>query len=176
LDINDDDENKKKEVLEVLEKIKDKIAFEEGYTYIINGENSKGLEILVPLSEKYPEWWNLLFFIGLGYRHSKDYRTAIEYFDRALKLKPNQVDIWNELGLSHISLGNVDEAIKFFKKALKLREKDHEILSNLGMAYMEKGCLEMAEEYLKKSLDINPDDEVTKQCMAKLVQLKSLNN
>ncbi len=166
-----EDENKEMEVLQMLAKLDPKIKFEEGYNSVLNGEPGKALEILLPLGDVYPEWWNLLFFIGLAYRYLEKYTDALKYFEQILNIEPSQGDTLNEIGLCYISSGKVLEAKKYFKKALIVNNDDPEILCNLGVSYMENGEYEKAEEYLKKSFDINPEDDVTQACMQKLDML-----
>lgn len=166
------DKNKEMEILEVIEKLDPKIKFEEGYNLVLNGQPQKALEILLPLGDLYPEWWNLLFFIGLAYRSLGKYTDALKYFEQILNIQPSQGDTLNEIGLCYISTGKNTEAIKYFKKALIINNDDPEILCNLGMAYMENGQYEKAEEYLNKSFGINPEDNVTQACIQKLNSMK----
>ena len=165
LDINDE---KKKECIFQLDRIKDQVQYEEGYSYVLNNQPDKGIEKLLPLVEKYSDWWNLLFFIGLAHRQLHNFIEAIEYFQKIMQHKPTQSDTLNELGLCHASLKNFDEAEKYFNKALKYNGEDSEILSNLALVYMETGKLELAKEAFQRSIQINPDDEITKKCIAKL--------
>ncbi|WZL74521.1 tetratricopeptide repeat protein [Clostridiaceae bacterium 35-E11] len=164
-------EEKKNEVLFQLASIKDQIQYEEGYTFILNNQPALGIEKLVPLLEKYAEWWNLLFFIALGYRQLGDVNRAITYLKKILAIKPTQVDTWNELGLCYAMLNEFDKAEKHFQKALRFKGDDNEILSNLGMLYMEQGKLELAKEVLEKAMQLDPEDEVTQQCVKKLEAL-----
>lgn len=166
------DENKEVEILNKLAEISYKIQYEEGYNLVLSGRPHDALEILLPLEEKYSDWWNLQFFIGLAYRHLRDFENALEYFEKAHRIAPKQVDILNEIGLCNISLGRINEAIKCFEIALNMKANHSEILCNLGIAYLQAGELEKATEYVNKSLEINPDDEVT---MAWLKKIESMN-
>lgn len=167
------DDEKKSELILQIERIKDQVQYEEGYTYILNNQPKQGLDKLLPLTEKYSDWWNLLFFIGLAFRQQQNYQEAIEFFKKIIVIKPTQVDTYNELGLCYSSLNNYTEAEKMFKKALKFNGDDNEILSNLGILYMEKGNLQEAKEVFEKALKLNPDDEITKKCIQQLIkQLK----
>ncbi|QEK12471.1 tetratricopeptide repeat protein [Crassaminicella thermophila] len=164
----DIDEEKRKEILFQMKELKDQIQYEEGYTYILNNQPDLGIEKLLPLLEKYSDWWNLLFFVGLGYRQLGNIQEAINYLKKILTIKPTQVDTLNELGLCYASIYDFDKAEKYFRKALQFKENDSEILANLGMVYMESGKLDLAREVLEKSMQINPNDEITKQCIQKL--------
>lgn len=165
------DEEKEKEILLQLEKLKDHIQYEEGYTLILNNRPKEGLEKLLPLEESLKNRWNLLFFIALGYRQLGNFQEAIEYLERITRLHPSQPDTYNELGICYASIGNFTKAEKYLKKALQLQGDDSEILCNLAMIYMELGRWELAETYLKESYSINPEDEITKQCIAQLKRI-----
>ncbi len=162
------DENKKLEILNKLNDLEDKIRYEEGYTYVLNGEFQRGLEILKELEKKNSDWWNLLFFIGLAYRNLNQFHEAIEYFKRVIRIKSGQVQSYNEIGLCLISIGDVEEAIKYFKKALKLKADEPEILCNYGIALLQKGDIQEGAKYIQKSYELNPEDEVTKAWIERL--------
>ena len=49
-----------------------KVEYEEGYTLVFQGKFEEGLEKLLPLEEKYGDWWNLLFMIGLAYKNMNE--------------------------------------------------------------------------------------------------------
>lgn len=168
------DEEKKGELLLQIKELADQIQYEEGYTFILNNKPSLGLEKLIPLIEKYSDWWNLLFFIGLAYRQLGNVHEAINYLKKILIIKPTQVDTLNELGLCYSTINDFIKAEKYFSKALQFKENDSEILSNLGMIYMETGKLDLAREVFDKSIKINPDDEITNKCIEKLnlIELK----
>jgi len=166
------DENKEIEILNKISEINHKVQYEEGYNLVINGKPSDALNKLLPLEEKYPEWWNLQFFVGLAYRQLMNFEDALKHFEKAYRIKTNQVEILNEIGLCNISLGRNNEAIKYFKRALDINEKDSEILCNLGIAYLQMDQMKLAEEYVEKSLEINPDDEISKAWMSKIKLMK----
>ena len=162
------DDIKKKEIKHQLNRIIDQVQYEEGYIFILNNKPQKGLDKLIPLTEKYTDWWNLLFFIGLAYRQLQDYEKAISYFQKIILIKPTQTDTLNELGLCYTSLERFENAEKHFIKALKFKGEDSELLSNLALVYMETGKYNEAKRMFEKSLDMNPDDEITQKCIAKL--------
>jgi Flp pilus assembly protein TadD len=51
-----------------------------------------------------------------------------------LRLKPNSVDILNNLGVTLAEVGLTDEAIKEFRSALQIKPNSAEILNNLEIA------------------------------------------
>ncbi len=167
------DGEKKGEILYQLDALKDYIQYEEGYTYILKNQPDLGIQKLLPLFEKYSDWWNLIFFIALGYRSLKKYKEAIKYFEKVLVLKPTQVDTLNELGICYAALNDYMKAEKYLKKAVKFSENDSEILSNIGIVYFQLQKYDLAREFLRKSIAINPKDEITKKCLEKLEAMKA---
>lgn len=162
------DENKEAEVISRIAEISHKIQYEEGYNLVLTGRPNEALDKLLPLGEKYPEWWNLQFFIGLAYRHLSNFPEALKYLKKALIIRPKQVDILNEIGLCYISLRKTNEALEYFNKALSIKRNDPEILCNIGIAYLEAGEVKLASQYVNKSYEINPNDEITKAWKKKI--------
>ncbi len=151
-----------------LIKIKDDVTYEEGYNEILAGKASSGLEKLLPLKEKYSDWWNLIFMIGLGYRQLGKYIEAKTQFENVLAIKPTQADAINELGLCLACLGKYQKAIEKFTEAIKIRPRDYEIICNRGMTYLQMGQNQKAKKDIEQAYKINPNDRVTISCKNKI--------
>jgi tetratricopeptide (TPR) repeat protein len=54
------------------------------------------------------------------------YEEALEYFENALALNPNDPDILNKKGVVLRSLGRYDEAIECFNRSLEMLPRDLE--------------------------------------------------
>ncbi len=68
------------EIQDNLGKMDYKVQYEEGYTLVLSGKCEEGLEKLLPLEDEFPDWWNLLFMIALGYKGMADIENAQKYF------------------------------------------------------------------------------------------------
>lgn len=170
-----DDSDKKEEIESRIKQLADHVTYEKGYTCVLNGQFEQGLELLLPLEERHNQWWNLLFFIGLGYRNTRAYEKAIEYYKKVMLIKPSQTDTLNELGLCYMSIGDFSNAEKYFKKAVLLKENDHEILTNLASVYINTGNYDEAEKLLEKAASISPDDEIIHIWIKKLNEIRKNN-
>lgn len=166
------EENLKEHVRELLLQLEDMAQYEKGYEAILAGRPKEGIPLLKELEERYKKWWNLMFFIGLGYRQLNAFSEAIQYFEKVLELKEDQLDTIVELGLSYGGLGELQEAIEHFYRAMDLGGENNEILCNLAMIYLELGDLRKAQEHINRSLRINPDDEITIACKNKIEEVK----
>lgn len=167
----DDNPVRTDEVRQRLLQIEDFVIYEKGYTRILNEDCVKGLEYLLPLLDKYSDWWNLLFFIGLAYRKTGEYDKAIDLLKKVLMLKPSQSDAMNELGLCYSAVEDFENAEKYFKKALLINQNDYEIMSNLAVVYINKGEYTEAERYLLMASEIAPEDEIVKLWVKELKEL-----
>lgn len=155
------------EVQDNIGKMDFKVQYEEGYNLIFQGKPEQGLEKLLPLEEDHPDWWNLLFMIGLAYKEMNEVEEAKKYFEKILIIKPHQVDAIVELGLCEAATFNMEKAIEHFETAAKIKE-DPEILCNLGMAYLNNGNLDDAIYYIERAYELNPEDEITVACLKEL--------
>ena len=162
------DESLVMEVREKLSSILDKVVYEEGYNLVFQGRADEGLEKLLPLEEKYPDWWNLLFIISVGYKSKGEIGEAKKYLEKILITRPTQVDTLVELALCNAQEGNLNECIDLLTKASKLRKEDPEILCNLGMAFLYNNEIDEAKYYIERAYEIDPMDEVTVACMKEL--------
>ncbi|KXZ39353.1 Tfp pilus assembly protein PilF [Alkalithermobacter thermoalcaliphilus JW-YL-7 = DSM 7308] len=162
------DDDKTQELKEHLNKIQYKVDYEEGYNLVLNGQAQRGLEKLLPLTQNYSDWWNLLFFIGLAYRQLNDINKAIEYFEKVLAINPNQADTLAEIGLCNAVLGKYDKAIEYYEKSIEILGEQSELLCNLGMVYLQINNIEKASEYIQRAYELDPNDEITISCLKEL--------
>ncbi len=155
------------EIRKLLEQNYHKALYEEGYNLVLNGKAEEGIEILKDLEAQFPDWWNLLFMIGLGYRSLGMINEAIKYYEKILISRPTQVDTLVELGLVYAQTGDMKKAIEYFDKAARIKENP-EILCNLGMAYLEVGDIDNASYYIERAYELDPNDEITQACLREL--------
>lgn len=154
--------------------LEDMMLYEKGYLAVLNDRSQEGLDILLPLYEKYKEWWNLLFFIGLAYRKLDLPQKGIPFFKEVARLKPSQSDALNELGLCYAALEDYESAEKYLKKAALVEENDPELLCNLAAVYISWGKLELAEKTLLKAEELSPEEQIVQMWRSELEKRKSM--
>lgn len=156
----DDDAVRIDEIRNEIEQLDVYVRYETGYNLILNSEPQKGLDILLPLAEVHSGWWNLLFFIGLGYRSLGEYEIAEKYFENVLKIEEGQIHAINELGLCKMCLEKYEEAKELFTMLIAMDPKNSEFLCNKASANLYLGNNEEAKRDIEKALKINPEDDV----------------
>ncbi len=81
---------------------------------------------------------------------------AVTCYRRALELKPDDIDVLNDLGITLFDQGRLDEAVTCYRRALVLKPDDAEILNNLGLALFDQGRLDAAIDSLRMALALKP--------------------
>lgn len=93
---------------------------------------------------------------------------SIEYFIKALELKPDFYEAHYNLAQILMSVNKNDEALKSLEEIAKLRPDDSENLYNLGKTYFKKGYLSKSYEYLKKISVNAPQYDSAKLLISKI--------
>ena len=96
---------------------------------------------------------------GIGLEQSGKLNEAIECFDKALTLNPDNVDARAHKGEAYAELGKLDFAVAQCQEALKLNPRCSEALNTLGVVFGEKGQPDEALKHLNEALRIDPRSE-----------------
>lgn len=86
----------------------------------------------------------------------QDFNGAIYHFNEVLRLEPQKVGAYINLGAVYNQMNKPDEAIQVLRQALKLDMKRPEAYYNLGLAHRLKGQLELALQAYREALHLNP--------------------
>ncbi|NQE52135.1 Photosystem I assembly protein Ycf3, partial [ANME-1 cluster archaeon GoMg3.2] len=89
------------------------------------------------------------------------YEEALKAIDKAIVLKPDYAEAWNNRGVALDDLGRYEEALKAFDKAIELKPDDASPWYNKACAYSLKGDKENALKHLSKviALDAKSKEE-----------------
>ncbi len=86
------------------------------------------------------------------------YFAESESFSReALRLRPDDVDVLNELGVAVWRQGRPSEAEAIYDRACQIEPNDFRVLTNLGLALHSQMRVEEAGESFRRALAIRPD-------------------
>jgi tetratricopeptide (TPR) repeat protein len=89
------------------------------------------------------------------------YAEAIQTFDKALKIDPNNTVILLNKAIALDAQGNHDAAIQTFDKALKIDPNNPDLLAEKGFTLRNMGNYSGALTYFDKALEIHPNDIIT---------------
>ncbi len=88
---------------------------------------------------------------------NSEYGPLVEKLNSALIYQSRSPFVYNELGLLHLRIGNLDEAIKAFDECLSMSPNWAMALSNKSFVYQKKGELDKSIKLAKAAIEISPD-------------------
>lgn len=137
------------EIRNEIDRIDDDVVFETGITYLAYNDYEKALNFFLKLMPKYEDNWNLNFSIAKSYLGLQQDDLAIEYLIKAIELRDDDPDLFNELGIIYYNKGDVIKAIDIFTKGIDSCPKDYKLFYNRGVSYI------LVEKYKEALKDIN---------------------
>jgi tetratricopeptide (TPR) repeat protein len=86
---------------------------------------------------------------GFEFHNQGSLDQAAEEYQEAIKLNPNLMEAYINLGAIYVDKKDYDKAIQQFKKVVELNYFNAKAHYNLGMVYVYQGDKDKAEEELK---------------------------
>src|SRR5262249_27394598 len=90
----------------------------------------------------------------------QDRPKAIEYYQKYLKLKPDDSEVRTDMGTMLFETGNPDQAVTEFNAVIAKDPKFFQAYFNLAVVYDSQGKRDEARKQLEKARDLAPDDGV----------------
>jgi tetratricopeptide (TPR) repeat protein len=87
----------------------------------------------------------------------EEYEAAIDAYDKALEIRPDDDHVWHTHGNLHDVLGRKEEAIASYDKALEIKPDDDHVWYDRGNSHDVLGRKEEAIASYDKALEIRPD-------------------
>ncbi len=126
---------------------------------------------LLDAVNKNPGDFDSLVKLGNLFYDGKQYPSAIQYYERALVIHPENSDVRTDMGTAYWYEGNADQAVAAMETSLKYRPGHPQTLFNLGWVRWQgkadpKGAIQAWEELLKANPDY-PQKQQIEQYIAK---------
>lgn len=132
-------------------------------------------KILNQLNLQYPNDTEILHFFGILNYKNMNFDLAIEYFNAAIKINPNNYLSLNALGLIYFEKGNLDLSLKYYFNALKIKPDFPETYFNIANVCIFKNDYLSAIDYLKKALLHKPNPDYFKNILLCFDNLKNIS-
>jgi hypothetical protein len=87
-------------------------------------------------------------------------------FKKAIKLDPENVDLWSSLGDIYIRLNKTANALRTFRKVSRLDPKNADVWIKLGDIYQSVGRIGDAEKAYKTAVNLEPDNRNAQASLA----------
>jgi cytochrome c-type biogenesis protein CcmH/NrfG len=131
---------------------------------------------VAPLLEqlhKDPDNAELLAKIGNIYYDTQQFPTAIDYYQRALKIRPANASVRTDMATAYWYTGNADLAISEFNRALADEPNKPNALFNLGVVQWQgKMNVDAALATWQRLLDTNPNYDGKTKVVELMAQVK----
>lgn len=95
--------------------------------------------------------------LGNAYYDIGRFDGAIQWYEEALLLVPDDVDVRTDLGTAYLYTGNPIKAVDLYQRSLEIQPDHAQTLYNIGVTYLSTGNFPEALENLQKLLEFHPD-------------------
>ena len=129
----------------------------QGYSFSINGDDQKALELFKEAIEQDPE--NVMAWNGLGSCQVGLNRpaAAIESYKQAIKINPDDADMHYVLGNYYAKLGRHQEAIESYTQVIRINPDFESAYFKLGLIYAQLGRLNEGKNAFETVIRLNPN-------------------
>ncbi len=125
--------------------------------------------------ESNPRDFNALVGLGNLYFDNQQFQLAINMYERALKIEPENNFVRTDLGVAYFNLGLTDTAIEEFQKVLKDNPKHVTAHYNLGIVLWKgKNDFEGAKEEFQTVMELAPNDPLAQAAQRNIDQIDQL--
>ncbi len=96
---------------------------------------------------------------GVNLANERRYHEALTSFRLALRRKPDDPEIMEQMAVVYTHIGMPEEAIKFYKQAMTVGGESPVAHYGLAFLYLHKGAEGEARRHLRAFLDRPPQDQ-----------------
>ncbi len=115
-------------------------------------------ELYLEVLGKRPDHFEALNLLGVLSGQLNDLPRAVQYFERALAVEPNNPAPYCNRGLALKELGRLDEALASFDQAIEINPGFIQALFNRGVALQQLGHFDAALASFDRMIAIQPND------------------
>ena len=98
----------------------------------------------------------ILANIGRLYLKNKQYKKAVEEYEKAIALNLQGIEAYNGIGIAYAMLKRYSDAIEAQQKALALQPDFAEAYAGLGLAYLMQNGVDLALKNYRQAVRLNP--------------------
>jgi protein O-GlcNAc transferase len=101
--------------------------------------------------------------LGAILRDEQNVEEALNCYQKALALQPNNAEILSSLGNAQLAFSQLDAALMSQQRAAQIQPNHPEILSNLGNAFQRLGRLDESAALYQRALDLCGSERLTER-------------
>jgi tetratricopeptide (TPR) repeat protein len=142
-----------------------------GFCYSRSGQHELSIKIFSDLCQRAPQDAKWPYMIGYQYYDKKDWKKAIQYFDKSLSLDGDYIKVLYRSSYARIQIDDIETAEKLLLKCINSWQKLDEgkkvgensrysdACFQLGKLYLNKRLTLKAEKWLKEAVSHGDRDE-----------------
>ena len=115
---------------------------------------------------------DLLIMAAQARLAEQDFRGAYELYSQVVRLDPNRVSAWFNMGILLMNTRQSKSATVVFRRVVSMDPNDPEAFGALGVALYRQKKLEEAEGFLREALKLRPGDPVASTTLKSLLKAK----
>ena len=128
------------------------------YSMLHDGQLKLVLEQAQMLTRKFTHAFSLWNLLGIAFTEHGSLSLSIECYKKALIIKPDHAQAFNNLGNSLRIVGDIENAITSFQQAINIKANYALAHINLGLALNKKGEFKQAIKSYQEAIRLNPND------------------
>jgi tetratricopeptide (TPR) repeat protein len=142
------------------------------YIYAMQGKYVESKEMLLKVLEFAPEDIISLSILSYVFYKAKLYEQALKFYQKAVKVDPENAKLLNNIGFILIETGlNVEKGMEYVRKALRLKPEHPSYLDSLGWGYYMQSDYEKAVETLRKAFELAPNAKEIKEHIREILNI-----
>lgn len=108
-------------------------------------------------------------------RENGDYQSAVDFYNQAVEVEPDNCDLWFNIGVLYFQhMKNNEEALGAFSRAKEVCPNDVNVLVNIGVVLLEMGDLDEALAHLEAFTRDFPEECISWDLYFRALQKKGL--
>ena len=123
------------------------------------GRLEEALKLGISLSQQHPNDANIPNILGAAESGRGNHDQAIVHYNKAIKLKPDRADFYNNLAIAYKRVSQFELATQAYLRSIEINPLSSEVYNNLAAMIMEYEGLENSEGYYKRSNALKPQSE-----------------
>ena len=149
-------------------------AYKLGVAFLTEGRPGPALGPLTTAETLAPDDPEILNALGIAYWQRRELGMAEQKFKKAVAVKPDYSEAWNNLGAMYVDQGRYQEAVPILENALKnlLYGTQERALTNLGWCLFKLGRLGEAERRFRDAIEIAPRFPLSRKLLGILLKEK----
>lgn len=137
-----------------------------GYVLTELGHLKEGFQALSEALKREPNNPEAHCNIAVNYMREKNFVMAEAHLKRAIKVKPDYLNAYSNLGAALMSMRRVSEAALVFQEGYRRAPTNSQLLLRFGFSLLQVGILDEAKTVLERVIKLAPKDPAGWQAMA----------